>query len=438
VREIAADIAGGRPMTRLLQGDVGSGKTAVAVYACLVAIANRRQAAIMTPTEILTTQHYQKIEQYLAGSRVRRVLLRGRQPKSDRAAALRQIERGEVDLVIGTQAIIQGDVKFKDLALVVVDEQHRFGVMQRHVFRTKGVTPHYLVMSATPIPRSLAMTVFGDLDVSTIRTAPAGRGEVTTKVTPYKQWAVVMDYVRTRIERGEQAYVVAPLVGAEPERNSQPTSDPAKSTREEAGRQLTTAVDLHKRLLAGPWRDLRVGLLHGAMRPAEKERTMADFAAGRLQALVATTVVEVGVDVPNATMMVIEHADRFGLAQLHQLRGRVGRGSRDGLCVLLTESLGGTAGARLSVLSQTHDGFRIAEEDLRLRGPGQFFGTRQHGLPELKYANIVGDTELVSLAQQEARRIVDLDPHLGLPEHKLLREELTRFMGDTFALIDAA
>ena len=508
LREIVADLRSGRPMTRLLQGDVGSGKTVVALYACLVAIAGGKQAAIMAPTEILAHQHFAKIDQYLRGSRVRYVLLRGKMNAKERRDALAAIERGDIDLVVGTQALIQKDVAFSELALVIVDEQHKFGVVQRHTFRTKGPMPHYLVMTATPIPRTLAMTVFGDLDVSVIRQSPPGRGRIITKVVPLAKWDVVMTYVRKRLEAGEQAYVVCPQIGGERHggtgkreqetRNGEPgTGDWEPAGTEEGWRdsgirglkaggrgtgngeqgtgnrevrsarraadaayprshvpasprlQLPTpprrdaaAVasvnEVHQRLSTGPWAGLNVGLLHGSLPQREKDAIVADFAAGRLHAVVATTVVEVGVDVPNATIMIVEHADRYGLSQLHQLRGRVGRGSKDSLCVLIAHGPGDKAAERLAVMARTTDGFKIAEADLAQRGPGQLFGTRQHGLPELNVASIVDDFALVERAREDAFALVAADPELRRPEHQPLIPALKRMFGEKLKLIDAA
>ncbi len=502
IREIVADLRSGRPMTRLLQGDVGSGKTVVALYACLVAIAGGKQAAIMAPTEILAHQHFTKIDQYLRGSRVRYVLLRGKMNAKERRDALAAIERGEIDLVVGTQALIQKDVAFSELAVVIVDEQHKFGVLQRHTFRTKGPLPHYLVMTATPIPRTLAMTVFGDLDVSVIRQSPPGRGRIITKVVPLAKWEVVMTYVRKRLEAGEQAYVVCPQIGGEKEEGTgeQGTGNRERGTgnrewgegnreqgtgnREDRGarRAADTAItrshlptfppshvptfprvhvptsprpqssassrgdaaavasvnDVHRRLTGGPWAGLNVGLLHGSLPQREKDAIVADFAAGRLHAVVATTVVEVGVDVPNATIMIVEHADRYGLSQLHQLRGRVGRGSKDSLCVLIAHDPGDKAAERLAVMARTTDGFKIAEADLAQRGPGQLFGTRQHGLPELNVASLVDDFALVEQAREDAFALVAADPELRRPEHQPLIPALKRMFGEKLKLIDAA
>ncbi len=489
VREIVHDLESGRPMTRLLQGDVGSGKTVVALYACLAAIANGFQAAIMAPTEILAGQHFANVERYLRDSRVRFTLFRGGQGKKQRATALAKIESGEIDLVIGTHALIQKDVTFNKLAVVVVDEQHKFGVVQRAEFRTKGPMPHYLVMTATPIPRTLSMTVFGDLDVSIIKHAPPGRGKIVTKLVKRSQWETVMKYVRGRLEAGEQAYVVCPLIGEKqestkprsPERNgtSRDTSPERKradrssaaatrwptasaggeanpdvkngagsASRNARGNResLTSAKEAFRKLTTGPWKGLSVGLLHGSLKSAEKQSTIEAFGSGKLHALVATTVVEVGIDVANATIMIVENADRFGLSQLHQLRGRVGRGSKESLCVLVShkrEQRGASAGAskageRLAAMTRTTDGFKIAETDLRQRGPGELLGTRQHGLPELRFGDIVNDFALLDRARADAFEIIRKDPRLEQPQHKRMIPALRRMFGDKLALIDAA
>jgi ATP-dependent DNA helicase RecG len=439
VAEIVRDLQSGRPMTRLLQGDVGSGKTVVALYACLIAVASGKQAAIMAPTEILAHQHFTNIDRYLRSSRVRYVLLRGKLGKKERSETLAAIERGEVDLVVGTQALIQKDVAFNHLAVVIVDEQHKFGVLQRHEFRTKGPLPHYLVMTATPIPRTLAMTVFGDLDVSLIKQPPPGRGRIITKVVTAAQWETVMGYVRQRLERGEQAYVVCPMIGETTKYGEDHLRRPSPNGSEGPNAASLVAVtEAYQRLRNGPWRGLNVGLLHGSLRPTEKQSTIDAFATGRLHAVVATTVVEVGVDVANATIMIVEHAERYGLSQLHQLRGRVGRGSRDSLCVLIARDRTAKAGERLEVMAHTADGFKIAEADLRQRGPGQLFGTRQHGLPELHVANIVEDFSLLEQARQDAFDIVNRDPTLSRPEHEPLLPALKKMFGQKLALIDAA
>ena len=418
--QIVDDLAQPHPMNRLLQGDVGSGKTAVAVYVALAAIATGLQVAMMAPTEILAEQHFKKFDQYLAGSRVRHMLLTGGLTAGARKAALATIAGGQVDLVVGTHALIQDDVNFDRLGVVIVDEQHRFGVAQRAIIRGKGLWPHYLVMTATPIPRTLALTVFGDLDVSIIDELPPGRQPVDTRVLKPSQLDAAYDFLRTRLAQGEQAYIVYPLV-----EQSEQLDLPAAAQEVD---------DLSRGVLA----DWRVELLHGKMKNEDKQRVMADFAAGRIDVLVATTVIEVGIDVPNATVMMVHHAERFGLSQLHQLRGRVGRGRSASYCLLMTGSETPLGWQRLSVLAATNDGFRIAEEDLRLRGPGELAGIRQHGLPELKVADLVTDLDLLEAARADGRQIIDADPRLDRSEHVALRRALIRRLGGKIPLIDVA
>ncbi len=418
IQAIAPDLARTRPMNRLLQGDVGCGKTVVALYAALVSVANRCQVAIMAPTELLAEQHHRSIEQYLADSRVRYGLLVGGMPAAQRREMLVRIESGEMDIVVGTHALIQKDVTFAKLGLVVVDEQHRFGVRQRATIRSKALAPHYLVMTATPIPRTLAMTVFGDLNVTTIDAMPPGRVGIETRVTGPMHHDAAWRFVRSRLEAGEQAYVVYPLVD------------------ESDKMQIRAATTEYERLSRQVFAGQRVGLLHGRMNTVDREAVMADFTAGRIAVLVATTVIEVGIDVANATCMVIEHAERYGLSQLHQLRGRVGRGNRRGYCFLMTDSPGAMQNERLSALAATTDGFKIAEEDLRLRGPGEMLGTRQHGLPELRVADLLKDGELLRLAQQDAGEIVRADPQLRSPDHKVLRSILSTKYREAIGLMD--
>jgi ATP-dependent DNA helicase RecG len=405
IREIVADLAAARPMNRLLQGDVGCGKTVVALYAALVAVANRRQVAIMAPTELLAEQHYRSIDQYLRDSRVRYALLVGGLRASERRAMLQQIEAGGLDIVVGTHALIQQDVQFAKLGLVVVDEQHRFGVRQRATIRSKALAPHYLVMTATPIPRTLAMTVFGDLDVTTIEELPPGRAGIVTRIVGPGHHAEAWGFVRGRLQVGEQAFVVYPLID------------------ESDKLQMKAATSEYDRLRQ-VFSDHRVGLLHGRVSTDERDSVMKDFAGRRIAVLVATTVVEVGIDVTGATCMVIEHADRYGLSQLHQLRGRIGRGQKRGYCFLMTDSAGAADNARLGVLAGTTDGFKIAEEDLRLRGPGEMLGTRQHGLPELRVADLLTDAELLRMAQRDAAQVAREDPELRGLGHAMLRQML--------------
>ena len=435
--DIRRDLASGHPMTRLLQGDVGSGKTVVALYACLASVAHHRQSAIMAPTEILAEQHFANIEKYLAGSQVRRVLLTGSRSARERAAALQAIEAGEIDLVVGTQSLIQRDVAFRDLALIVVDEQHKFGVLQRAVFRTKGAVPHFLIMTATPIPRTLAMTVFGDLDVSIIRHSPPGRGRIVTKVVTPAQLDKVLTYARERLEAGEQAYVVCPLIGEESEEESTAKGGGTQLAQVEKTAERVSVHVAMERLSAGSWKGLKLAVVHGGMKTAEKQAVIDAFRRGELQALIATTVVEVGVDVPNATIMLIENADGFGLSQLHQLRGRVGRGGKDSLCVLIARTRGLKSRERLAVMAQTNDGFRIAEADLKQRGPGELLGTRQHGLPELKVGDLSADFSLLDEAREDAFALIARDPTLKKPDHAPLAAALRYMFRDMLALIDA-
>ncbi|MCP4376325.1 MAG: ATP-dependent DNA helicase RecG [bacterium] len=420
ITEITADIARDRPMNRLLQGDVGSGKTVVALYAALLAIARGKQAAIMAPTEILATQHYNKVRDYLAGSRVRIALLVGKQKPAERKEILEALASGEIDLVVGTHALISDGVNFSDLALVVVDEQHRFGVTQRTTIRGKGFAPHYLVMTATPIPRTLAMTVFGDLDVSVIDALPPGRGKTETLCVPHKAMDKVLDRVREELDAGRQAYFIYPLVNPSPEL------------------ELTAAEDAYRDLSDGELKNYKIALIHGQMKPADKNAAMDAFRSGDVQALVASVVVEVGLDVPSASVMVITHAERFGLAQLHQLRGRVGRGGDNAICILVASPKTDDAKKRLKVLVDTSDGFKVAEEDLRIRGPGEIFGTRQHGLPELKVANLIEDFELLRLARRDAFAIIADDPGLNAPHHQQLRREVIKAYAGKLNLLAGA
>ncbi|MBT3279798.1 MAG: ATP-dependent DNA helicase RecG [Phycisphaerales bacterium] len=418
--EIAADLARPRPMNRLVQGDVGSGKTVVALYAALLAVANRKQAALMAPTEILATQHYKKIMAYLEGSRVNVALLTGSTPKPKRQRILAELETGQIHLVIGTHAILSDTVKFQDLALVIVDEQHKFGVRQRSNFRTKGFSPHYLVMTATPIPRTLTMTVFGDLDSSIIDELPPGRGTTETICLQTNQLEQALCKVEGLLEAGQQAYFIYPLVN---------TSDTL---------ELTAAIDAARSLRDGPLGHYGVGLLHGQMKPDEKNDAMKAFRDGKTRILVASVVVEVGVDVPNANVIVIHHAERFGLAQLHQLRGRVGRAGEDALCVLLADPANPIATERMAALVRTSNGFEIAEEDLRLRGPGQIFGTRQHGLPELQIADLVEDFDLLRLARRDAFATIAEDPDLAAPHHQQLRRLVKKLYAGKLNLLAGA
>jgi len=418
VAEVCRDLAAEKPMQRLLQADVGAGKTAVAVYALLVTVANKHQAALMAPTEVLARQHARTLDRYLAHSRVRRLLLTGGLSSAERRDALAALAAGDIDLVVGTQALVQEDVRFARLGLVVIDEQHKFGVHQRARFRRLGVDPHYLVMTATPIPRTVALTVFGDLDVSIIRQLPPGRQPVATRWEPAGQRERVYARLREGMAQGRQAYVVCPLV------------------EESATLDVKAATQAHAELQAGPFRDFRVGLLHGRQDEDTKAAVMESFRKRELDLLVCTTVIEVGVDVPNATLLVIEHAERFGLSQLHQLRGRVSRGPVAGQCYLFAEPSGDEGRERLRAFLRTTDGFALAEEDMRLRGVGEFFGTRQHGIGELRLANLIADGDLLSLARKDAFALVADDPRLQRPEQALLRAAVLERYGKTLDLAE--
>jgi ATP-dependent DNA helicase RecG len=418
VAEVCRDLASERPMQRLVQADVGAGKTAVAVYALLVAVANKHQAALMAPTEVLARQHARILDRYLAHSRVRRLLLTGALGARERRSALEALTRGEIDLVVGTQALVQEDVQFARLGLVVIDEQHKFGVHQRARVRRLGADPHYLVMTATPIPRTVALTVFGDLDVSVIRELPPGRQPVLTRWVPTGQRERLYARLREGLAQGRQGYVVCPLV------------------EESAAVDVKAATETHAELQQGPFKEFRVGLLHGRQAEETKAEVMERFRAHDLDLLVCTSVVEVGVDVPNATLLVVEHAERFGLSQLHQLRGRVSRGSVAGQCHLFAEPAGDEGKERLRAFLRTTDGFALAEEDVRLRGVGEFFGARQHGLGELRLGNLVADADLLSQARKDAFALVASDPGLRHPEHALLRAAVWERYGQTLDLAE--
>jgi ATP-dependent DNA helicase RecG len=391
LKEIAEDMCSPYPMSRLLQGDVGSGKTIVAAQAAIIAVENGFQAAIMAPTEILAEQHYFYFRRLLEPVGYKIDLLKGGMRAKEKAKAYRRLIDGETQIAIGTHALVQGTVGFKNLALAVIDEQHRFGVVQRNLLREKGNRPDVLVMTATPIPRSLALTLYGDLDISIINQMPPGRKPIQTQWYEEKNRPKAFDAIRETIATGHQVYVVYPLV------------------EESEKSDLRAATEMAEFLRKDVFPGYRVGLLHGRMKSAEKEETMQAFAAGALEILVATTVIEVGVDVANASLMVIEHAERFGLAQLHQLRGRVGRGAAQSACILIADVRNSAEGRRrLEIMCETNDGFRIAEVDLELRGPGEMIGTRQSGIPAFKYANLIRDRKALEVARTEAERFLQI------------------------------
>ena len=418
--EIAADVSAGPPMNRLVQGDVGSGKTMVAAYGAWLAAKNGRQCALMAPTELLAEQHFRSLAPLLEQASLRVGLLTGAVKGRARKELLAALAAGELDLLIGTHALLSEGVDYADLGLVITDEQHRFGVAQRAALSAKARRPpHVLVLSATPIPRTLSLVIYGDLDVSVIDELPPGRTPVQTFVVGEDKRQRMYGFVRKLVGEGRQAYIVCPAV----------------EEGEDEGAGLKAAASYARSLQTEVFPDLRVGLVHGKMKPREKDAVMTAFAGGELDVLVSTTVIEVGVDVPNAALMVVENADRFGLSQLHQLRGRVGRGKHQSYCVLVTSTRNPDSRARLKVLTKTTDGFQIAEEDLKLRGPGDFFGQRQHGLPQLRIADLAGDMRALKEAQLAARELLERDPGLKRPEHAPLLKQIHRLFeqhGDMF------
>lgn len=419
-KQMRDDLKRPHPMNRLLQGDVGSGKTLVALMGCLLAIESGYQAAFMAPTEILAEQHYRTFRRLLDPINVPVILLLGKQKGTEKRRAIEGIASGEPSLVIGTHAVIQEAVQFDRLAYAVVDEQHRFGVRQRQTLKAKGEekVPHTLVMTATPIPRTLALTVYGDLKLSIIDEMPPGRLPIKTRLVSERGREKVWEEVRREVEAGHRAYIVYPLV-----EESEKSDDLLDATGQ--------AELLAKNVFPG----LPLGLIHGRMKPEEKERVMLDFAAGKIRILVATTVIEVGIDVPEATIMVVEHAERFGLSQLHQLRGRVGRGKDASSCHLIYKfARSDNARRRLDIMAETNDGFRIAETDLEIRGPGEFLGTRQSGMPDFRVANIARDGRALISAKKEAFQVIDEDPLLVVPQHQALRESLKRLWKGRLAL----
>jgi len=408
IEEIARDMASPKPMNRLLQGDVGSGKTIVAVAAMMIAIHNGYQAALMAPTEILAEQHYLVLRRMLEGLGIEIVLLTGSLKAAEKQKAQMKVSSGEAQIIVGTHALIQERVEFHSLGLVVIDEQHRFGVLQRAALRQKGWNPDVLVMTATPIPRTLALTVYGDLDISVIDEMPPGRKQVRTHWKFTEDRPLVYEGIRKLVNQGRQVYIVCPLI------------------EESEKLQAKAATELAEHLQKDVFPDLRLGLLHGQMKPAEKDEVMTRFRNGEIQVLISTTVIEVGVDVPNACAMVIEDAERFGLAQIHQLRGRVGRSEHQSFCVLISDPKTDEGRRRLEVISKTSNGFEIAEEDLRIRGPGEFYGTRQSGLPSLKIADVLKDVAILEQSRRDAFDLIRRDPQLASAEHAALRQEIEK------------
>ena len=410
IGEAVNDLMSEKPMNRLVQGDVGSGKTAVAAAIIYTAVKNGFQAAFMAPTEVLANQHYKTLKNFF-GDEFSVSLLTGSTTAKNKRIVKERLESGECNIVVGTHAMIQNDVNFKDLGLVITDEQHRFGVEQRTALSKKGENANVLVMSATPIPRTLAMVIYGDLDVSVIDELPKGRQPIKTFRVNSPYHPRLYEFLRKTMDNGQQGYIVCPLV-------------------EESESDLVPATEYYNWLKANQFKNYTLGLLHGQMKPKEKDEIMARFYSGEIQLLISTVVIEVGVDVPNATVMIIENAERFGLSQLHQLRGRIGRGDKESTCVLLSDAQNEEALERFDVLCDTNDGFQIAQKDLELRGPGDFFGNRQHGLPDMHIANLMTDTRILYEAQERAKEICNCDPGLEKEENALLKKEVERLFNN--------
>ena len=417
IGQICDDMQKPLPMNRLLQGDVGTGKTAVAAYASLVAIANKYQVVLMAPTEVLAQQHFRTFTSMLAKSQVRLQFLSGSSTASERKQLIEQIESGDVDFVIATQAILHANAMFKRLGLVIIDEQHKFGVRQRALLRNGNTDPHYLVMTATPIPRTIAMTLYGDLDVSLLREMPPGRSPIKTYWTPEDRRAQWWEFFRKKLLEGRQGYVISPLV-------------------DEDADEIMGAEQVLENLANGELSDFRIDLLHGRMNNEDKQQAMADFASGKTQVLIATTVIEVGIDVPNSAVMTIEHAERFGLSQLHQLRGRIGRGKHPGFLCVFGNPTSELGQQRLEAFANTPNGFDLAEIDFSLRGPGELFGTKQHGMPPLMIANLQRDQEIIKHAREDAREIIDADPELKADDFSRIKTMVLKRYGDEMDLSD--
>ena len=405
--ECIADMKSGRPMNRLVQGDVGSGKTAVCAALCYVSAKNGFQSALMAPTEILAEQHFKTLTSFTENTGVRCGLLTGSTTKKQKTIIKEQLKNNEIDVIVGTHALLSDDVEFSNLGLVITDEQHRFGVVQRGKLSSKGENPHTLVMSATPIPRTLGLIIYGDLDISIIDEYPKGRQKIDTYLvdTSYRQR--IYNYIKKFLNEGRQGYIVCPLV------------------EENETLDITPAVEYYEQLASNEFKEYSLGLLHGKMSSKEKEKVMRSFSDGEIQLLIATTVIEVGIDVPNAVIMVIENAERFGLSQLHQLRGRIGRGQFKSDCILISDNKSNETKARLNVIKNTSDGFKIADADLELRGPGDFLGSRQHGLPDMKIADLFADRDVLHRAGKEVEWLLKTDPELKNDANSALREEIT-------------
>lgn len=408
IKDCVADMSSGRVMNRLVQGDVGCGKTAVAAALMYHTAKSGYQAAIMAPTEILAEQHYKNLCNALKNTGIDCVLVTGSLKKSERQFANEQLASGAARIAVGTHALISGGVTFKNLALVITDEQHRFGVSQRAAFSQKGIHPHTLVMSATPIPRTLGLIIYGDLDISIIDEYPSGRKSIENYCVQSALRNRVFAYIKKHLDEGRQGYIVCPMV------------------EENDALDLVSAEEYYAKIKDGAFKNYDVGLLHGKMKPAEKENIMRAFKDGKIKLLVCTTVIEVGIDVPNATIMLIENAERFGLSQLHQLRGRIGRGSYKSTCIFMSDFKSGNAAERLTAIKNSNDGFKIADEDLRLRGPGDFLGSRQHGLPALKIADIYADNDILRLAGMAAAGLLESDPTLKNTENLNLRQAIIK------------
>jgi len=417
--EIMDDLEQDKPMNRLIQGDVGSGKTVAALICLLTAVENQTQCAFMAPTEILAEQHFLNIQPYCQQSGVSIELVTSALPAKEKKIIQQKIRAGEIQIVIGTHALIQKSIKFKNLGLAVIDEQHRFGVLQREAIGKKGDHPHILVMTATPIPRSLALTLYGEMDVSFLDEFPPGRQPIATQIFFEAKREQAYAILREETDKGRQAFVVCPLI------------------EESEVLDLKTAIEVQEYLQNQLFPDLTIRLLHGKMKKEERQLIMAEFLAQKIDVLVATTVIEVGIDVPNATLMIIEHAERFGLSQLHQLRGRVGRGGHASRCLLIAyPSLSEDGIARLDAIQKSNDGFVIAEQDLKIRGPGDFMGTRQSGMPILRVANLIRDLKILETARKEAFLLLDHDPGLEHPKHQNLKQAMQSYLGDKLNLLN--